>query len=177
MGFFERLFGKNETGRQQHEDKKEYPDTASKKSNPSFLDDIPSDQLGALIDDAMRIVNAYGSLLEIIGEESKSNLKILLFPYSRLPYPKRKIQEAMGLLLEVMDWVGSSDCLGITIDAILSGNLFLENHFAPDEEVPDDPDENIRVWAKRGASRLSPDVRRLFKERREDIWKAYMESL
>lgn len=89
----------------------------------------------AFPDEISDIVGEYGNLLdEMIREKSGK----LLRPLSELPNPKEDIEKAHKTALEI----AKDETLKNQLERAL---IYLED-FIPDDEVPEDPDENLKSW-------------------------------
>ncbi len=84
------------------------------------------------------IIGEYGNLLDEMGREKSGKL---LRPISSLPYPKEKIEKALKTGLGVAK--------DETLRNLLETALVNLEDFIPDDEVPEDPDENLRAWLGR----------------------------
>ena len=85
------------------------------------------------------IINDFSALLANRKAEGK-----ILLPESLLPHPKEEIRTAFMHAIEESTDEQWTEWLEV-------GLMYLE-HFAPDAEVPADPLENTRAWARRQGS-------------------------
>lgn len=96
------------------------------------------------------IIGEYGKLLENLAEEETGKL---LRPISELPHSKEKIEKALRAALTTAKDKGLRNHLETV--------LLRLGDFIPDDEVPDDPEENLRLWVMR-KDWIKPKVAELF---------------
>jgi hypothetical protein len=100
------------------------------KSTIEYFQGIPTE--------ALTIIAGYGGLLTRLGEERQS---ASLRPASMLPHPQEKIKRALTEALQVAKNEKMRSSLQTGLDAL--------EDFIPDDEVPEDPKENLELWYKR----------------------------
>jgi len=83
------------------------------------------------------IIGEYGRLLEKLAEEGTGKL---LHPISELPYSKEKIEKALRAALTI----AKEKSLRNHLETV----LLRLGDFIADDEVPDDPEENLRLWLR-----------------------------
>jgi len=92
----------------------------------------------AIPQEVMEIISDYGETLDMLAEERSGRL---LHPLSKLPHPKEKIENALKTALGIV----KSQEMRNHLETVL---LALED-FVPDNEVPEDPEENMKAWIRR----------------------------
>ncbi len=86
----------------------------------------------------MEIIGDYGKTLEELGEVESNKL---LKPLSKLPHPKQKIEVTLRKAIGIV----KDEKFKLHLERAL---VFLED-FIPDNEIPEDPDEHLRLWLSR----------------------------
>jgi len=102
------------------------------KSSPILRDAV------AIPHEEMDIIGDYGKILENLPAKESSKL---LHPLSLLPDPKDKIEKALKRALGIAQ--------DKEIRSHLETALIALGDFIPDDEVPEDPEENMKVWLSR----------------------------
>lgn len=92
----------------------------------------------AIPQEIMSIIGDYGEILENLPPKAGGNL---LHPLSLLPHPKDKIEYALKIALGIVRNKKTRNHLETVL-------VFLED-FIPDDEVPEDPEENMKAWLSR----------------------------
>jgi hypothetical protein len=98
-------------------------------------------------DEASKIIWDYAGVLEKLPElKAWTNLQLL--PESLLPYPIEVIQRALDLILETMEKHNLQQWRGVPKDTYRTAKVPLYFDFAPDAEVPKDPNQNLHAWLR-----------------------------
>ena len=103
-----------------------------------------------------KILRDYGQVLEAINEQRNGYVRGL-HPDSRLPYPKEVIHAAFTIAFKQMERYGWQQWNGVPKNVLEMAATSLDIHFAPDQEVPDDPLENFAAFNKRQLEQ-SPEI-------------------
>ena len=90
--------------------------------------------LMAIPSDVMDTLGKYGRVLEELCDEGYGPF----LPASKLPYVKDEIRRAFDVALRVVRNEDMRSAYEICLDRL--------EHFIPDEEIPEDPQEHLRIW-------------------------------
>lgn len=140
MGWFARLFGDGHPTQ---------PVAAPQPAPPSidkaFLEREMAEARRR--DAAMKILWEYAGVLASLTER-RERTGMWLFPESLLPYPKAVIQDAFALIQAYLQEHQLQHWYNVPKDAYTIMAVALEADFAPDAEVPEDPNQNMLVWSR-----------------------------
>jgi hypothetical protein len=114
---------------------------------PWETDDVLKQEIWHMLlgDAATRITIDYGAVLETLQERSKRT-GMSLHPESLLPYPKEVIRSAFAIIIDLMERRKSQQWRGVSKEVFLGAWQVLEERFAPDAEVPEDPVEILMAF-------------------------------
>ncbi|MGH8071728.1 MAG: hypothetical protein ACRERE_42135 [Candidatus Entotheonellia bacterium] len=98
------------------------------------------------------------TLEELVKDGERKIQPILLYPESKLPSSRRVIEDALSTAWISIEHWKMNDYFGISKDALEGISLSLHIHFSPDEEIPENPFDNMLIWAKRVQQKYPDDV-------------------
>jgi hypothetical protein len=102
----------------------------------------------------LRSIADYGAVLEDLTEEGQRRKPpIYLFPESKLPYPRKTIEDAFLFAFTAMEYLEMDTFVDIPKDILRGAASTLDDAFAPYEHVPAAPRENIRAWVSHRVER------------------------
>lgn len=105
-------------------------------------------QQARLRDTAMTFITDYAAVSETTGDLHNAYIKFL-HPESRLPHPKEVLRVAFAIILDRMEREHLQRWGGVPKETYLGAARALEEKFAPDEEVLEDPFQNACAFYRR----------------------------
>lgn len=106
--------------------------------------------LMAIPSDVMDMLGEYGRVLAELCDEGYGPF----LPASKLPYAKEEIRRAFDVALRIVKDEDMRSPYEICLDRL--------EHFIPDEEIPEDPQEHLRIWfARIDWARLQPKTKEM----------------
>src|SRR5262249_41654893 len=109
---------------------------------------------------AHKILSDYGGILTDIFDEGVSKSpKIFLHQEPVLPYPKYIIRISFSILFGHLEKIGQEEWFGMSKSNLIITAEALEENFAPDEEIPNDPSLNLAALIK-WRLKVNPEARR-----------------
>jgi hypothetical protein len=114
------------------------------------IDNEPLKKFHNHVHEVSTIILDYERTLEELVKDGERKIQpVLLYPESKLPLSKESIEAALSAACISIEHWKMGDYFGMSKDILDGNSLSLDIHFAPDEEIPENPFDNMLIWAKR----------------------------
>jgi hypothetical protein len=168
MGFFSRLFGSPKPVKTPEELQALEEEEARRReeSRKQVEQDIMRVNM---LHKSIRMVDAFGGFMaDILDAGAIKKPPIYLYPESALPCQKKDIEIAFAIVFMELEKTGKEEIFGITTSKLRIAKMLLEQHFAPNEEVPDDPHLNLDAYME-WQLKINPYLRKKSEDFKNEI--------